>query len=94
MIAFLTTLSLRFKLIAIAVATTAVAIGYFFVRWKLAAGKARTEEEKRKALEAARNTEVKIAKTLGSLRDRQKKLREQIAASKERDGLDNQGWGP
>lgn len=94
MLAFFATLSLRLKLVAIAVATTAVAIGYFFLRWKLAASKAHTEEDKRKALEAARNTEVKIAAKLSKLHAKQAKIREELATRKDRDAFQDQGWGP
>jgi len=76
------------------VATTAVAIGYFFLRWKLAASKAHTEEDKRKALEAARNTEVKIAAKLSKLHAKQAKIREELATRKDRDAFQDQGWGP
>ena len=94
MLAWFATLGLRLKLVAIAVATTAVAIGYFFLRWKLAASKAHTEEDKRKALEAARNTEVKIAAKLSKLHAKQAKIREELATRKDRDAFQDQGWGP
>lgn len=94
MLAFFATLGLRLKLVAVAVAITAVAIGYFFLRWKFAASKAHTEKDKRKALEAARGTEVKIAATLSKLQAKQAKIKEELATRKERDAFQDQGWGP
>ncbi len=94
MIGWLTTLPLRLKLIGIAVAGALATIGYLWLRWRIAAGKAASATQKAAALEAARRAEIRIVERRAELREKHRLIREQIEASKVRDGLDGQGWGP
>jgi hypothetical protein len=94
MIGWLTLLPLRAKLIGIAVAGVLATIGYLWLRWRIAASRAASATAKADALEAARKAEIRIAERRAELRERHRLIREQIEASKIRDGLDGQGWGP
>ena len=94
MIAFLATLGLRFKLYALAAASVLLIVGGLYVRWKLAAAKATKQERRADALDAARSSERRIATKRLELSIKQRQLREELAARKERDAFDNQGWGP
>jgi hypothetical protein len=93
-IAWLTTLPLRFKLIGIVIAGLLASLGYFWLRWRISASKAANAQAKAAALEAARRAEIRIAERRAELREKHRLIREQIEASKVRDGLDGQGWGP
>jgi hypothetical protein len=94
MIAWLSLLPLRAKLIGIAVAGALATIGYLWLRWRISASKAASATAKAAALEAARKAEIRIAERRAELREKHRLIREQIEASKVRDGLDGQGWGP
>ena len=94
MIAWLATLGLRFKLYALAIAGVLLVVGGLYVRWRLAAAKATKQEQRADALDAARSSERRIATKRLELSLKQRQLREELAARKERDAFDNQGWGP
>jgi uncharacterized membrane protein YciS (DUF1049 family) len=93
-IAFLATLGLRVKLYGLAIAGVLLVVGGLYVRWRLAAAKATKQERRADALDAARSSERRIAMKRLELSIKQRQLREQLAARKERDAFDNQGWGP
>lgn len=76
-------LGLRLKLYAVAAGVLVLAIGYFFLKWKLLKGK--QAEERLKQVEATRSLERTILKGQEKLKARQAKVREQILARKERD---------
>ena len=78
-------LSLRTKALALAAFGIAAAIGYLWLRWKLATRKATTQQERADKLEATRVLEQRIAAGQASLKARQAKVREQILSRKERD---------
>ena len=94
MIAWIATLGLRFKLYGLAIAGVLLVVGGLYVRWKLAAAKATKQEARAGALDAARSSERRIANKRLELSIKQRQLREELAARKERDAFDNQGWGP
>jgi hypothetical protein len=94
MIGWLAMLPLRAKLVGIALAGVLATVGYLWLRWRIAASKAASATAKADALEAARKAQIRIAERRAELRERQRLVREQIEASKVRDGLDGQGWGP
>ena len=94
MIAWLAGFPLRLKLIGIAIAGLLASLGYFWLRWRIAASKAASATQKAEALEAARKAEQRIAERRAELRERQRLVREELAARTMRDGLDGQGWGP
>ena len=94
MIAFLATLGLRVKLYALAAAGVLLVVGGLYVRWRLAAAKAAKEGRRADALDAARSSERRIANKRLELSIKQRQIREQIAARKERDAFQDQGWGP
>ena len=94
MIAFFATLGLRVKLYALAAAGVLLVVGGLYVRWRLAAAKAAKESRRADALDAARSSERRIATKRLELSIKQRQVREELAARKERDAFDNQGWGP
>jgi hypothetical protein len=94
MIAFLATLGLRVKLYGLAIAGVLLVVGGLYVRWRLAAAKAAKQERRADALDAARSSERRIATKRLELSIKQRQVREELAARKERDAFDNQGWGP
>ena len=94
MIAWIATLGLRFKLYALAAAGVLLVVGGLYVRWRLAAAKAAKEGRRADALNAARSSERRIATKRLELSIKQRQLREELAARKERDAFDGQGWGP
>ena len=94
MIAWIATLGLRIKLYALAGVAALLFVGGLYVRWKMAAAKATKQEARADALDAARSSERRIANKRLELSIKQRQIREQIAARKERDAFDNQGWGP
>ena len=94
MIAFLSALSLRFKLWGLAALGVLITVGYLYTRWKIAANKAVSATAKANALEATRTAEKRVASKRLELSIKQRQVREQIAARKIRDGLEDQGWGP
>ena len=94
MIAWIATLGLRFKLYALAAAGVLLVVGGLYVRWKLAAAKATKQEQRADALDAARSSERRIANKRLELSIKQRQIREELAARKERDAFSDQGWGP
>jgi hypothetical protein len=94
MIAWIATLGLRIKLYALAAAGVLLLLGGLYVRWKMASAKATKQEQRTDALDAARSSERRIATKRLELSIKQRQLREQIAARKERDAFSDQGWGP
>ena len=80
MFSLLTGLSLRARLIAIACTSAALALGYLWLRWKLAARKAATEKERADKLAETRRLEQRIAAGQAKLKDRQAKVRAEILA--------------
>jgi type VI protein secretion system component VasK len=94
MIAWLTTLTLRVKLYALAAVAALLFIGGLYVRYKLASAKATKQEARADALDAARSSERRIATKRLELSIKQRQIREQLAAKKQRDAFEDQGWGP
>jgi hypothetical protein len=94
MIAWLTTLSLRIKLYALAGVAALLFVGGLYVRWKLAAAKATKQEARADALDAARSSERRIANKRLELSIKQRQIREELAAKKDRGAFSDQGWGP
>ena len=80
-----TGLGLRVRLTAIAVTSVALALGYLWVRMRLASKRAATAEQKAEKLEATRKLEQRIAAARAKTREKQDKLREQIRASGKND---------
>ena len=78
-------LSLRVKLFTLAIGGLLLAFGYLWLRWKLAARKAVTEKERADKLAETRRLEQRIADGQARLKNRQAKVRAEIAARKERD---------
>ena len=79
---------------ALAAAGVLLVVGGLYVRWRLAAAKAAKEGRRADALDAARSSERRIATKRLELSIKQRQLREELAARKERDAFDGQGWGP
>ena len=94
MIAFFATLGLRVKLYGLAIASVLLVVGGLYVRWRLASAKATRQERRADALDAARSSERRIANKRLELSIKQRQLREELAARKERDAFDGHGWGP
>jgi hypothetical protein len=94
MIAWIATLGLRIKLYALAGVAALLFFGGLYVRWKMASAKAAKQEARADALDAARSSERRIATRRLELSIKQRQLREQLAARKERDAFQDQGWGP
>jgi len=93
MLAWLTLLPLRFKLAGIAVAGMLAGLGYFWLRWRIAASLLAGATAKAHALQAARESEVRIGNRRTELREKARLVREQIEANKARDYFEG-GWGP
>ena len=93
MIAWLTTLGLRAKLIGLAIGGVLLSIGYLYVRWKIAAKRATTATAKAERLEETHEAEVKIEAKRDQLAEKQRKVRAEIAKATKRDYFE-QGWGP
>jgi hypothetical protein len=85
---------LRIKLYALAGVAALLFVGGLYVRWKMASAKAAKQEARADALDAARSSERRIATRRLELSIKQRQLREQLAARKERDAFQDQGWGP
>jgi type VI protein secretion system component VasK len=75
-----TGLGLRARLAAIAVTSAVLALGYLWLRWKLASRRAATAEAKAEALEQTRALEQRIAAARAKTREKQDKLRADIRA--------------
>ncbi len=88
------TLWLRFKLWGLAIAGVLLLVGGLWVRLKFAKAKAAKASARADALDAARETERRIANKRTELTIRQSRVREELAARKIRDQLGGQGWGP
>lgn len=93
MITWLATLGLRVKVYLAVAAIGLLTLGFFYVQWKLASSKAKSEEIRRKSLEAAHKTELNISEKISKLRVKEQKWRNEILSRKTRDHFD-QGWGP
>lgn len=94
MISWFAAIPLRLKLISIAVAGALATIGYLYLRWRIAASKAASATQRAQALEAARKAEQRIAERRAELREKQRLVREELAARQTRDAFQDQGWGP
>lgn len=84
-LSFLGGISLRTKLVLLAVAGVVSTMFYLWLRWKLAAKSAKTAQDKADKLEATRALEQRIAAGQASLRARQAKVRKEIFARQDRD---------
>jgi hypothetical protein len=73
------------KLYALAGVTIFSALGYLWLRWKLATKRAATAEEKAQKLEQTRALEQRIAAARAKTREKQDKLRAEIRSRKDRD---------
>ena len=78
-------LSLRTKALALAAFGIAAAIGFLYLRLKIASTRAKTAEQKAAALQATRDLEQRIAKSRAKTRERQDKIRTEILERKKRD---------
>ena len=94
MIAWIATLGLRVKLYALTGVAILLLVSGLYVRWKMASAKATKQEQRADALDAARASEKRLATKRLELSIKQRQIREELAARKERDAFDNQGWGP
>ena len=94
MIAWIATLGLRIKLYALAGVAALLFVGGLYVRWKMASAKAAKQEQRADALDAARSSERRIAEKRLELGIKQRQIREELQARKERDAFSDQGWGP
>jgi predicted kinase len=93
-IAWIATLGLRVKLYALTGVAILLLVSGLYVRWKMASAKATKQEQRADALDAARASEKRLATKRLELSIKQRQIREQIAARKERDAFQDQGWGP
>jgi hypothetical protein len=85
-IAWLSTVPVRLKLYALAGVTIFSALGYLWLRWKLASRRAATAEEKAEKLEQMRKLEQRIAASRAKTRAQQEAIKIAIRnRSKERD---------
>jgi len=91
---FLAGLALRFKVALLAASGVLVALFYLWGRWKIAAASATSAEGRADALQATHDLERRVSERRLELSIRQRQAREQLAAKKERDAFDSQGWGP
>ena len=94
MIAWIATLGLRVKLYALTGVAILLLVSGLYVRWKMASAKATKQEQRADALDAARASEKRLATKRLELSIKQRQIREQLAARKERDAFQDQGWGP
>ena len=94
MIAWIATLSLRLKLIGLAIGSAAIAFLVLYARFRMAKAQAASAKSQAQALEAARKTEKSIAQKRLELSIKQRQIREEIAAKTSRDHFEDQGWGP
>ena len=90
----LAAIGLRMKLWGLAALGVLLLVGGLWVRLKFAKAKAAKASARADALDAARETERRIATKRTELTIRQSQIREELAARKIRDSLDGQGWGP
>ena len=88
------TLLLRAKLWMVIAAGVAASLGYLWLRWRIAASRAASATAKADALEASREAEKRIASRRLELSLRQRQIREELAARKDRSVFEDQGWGP
>ena len=93
MIAWLATLSLRFKVYAAVAAAALLTLGGLWVAWRLAQAKAERAGARADALERARAAELRITERISKLRGREREWRDELSKRKERDHFE-QGWGP
>jgi hypothetical protein len=75
-----TGLGIRVRLVVLGLAVVLSAIGYLWIRLKLASRRAATAEQKAEKLEQTRALEQRIAAARTKTREKQDKLREQIRA--------------
>jgi hypothetical protein len=94
MLAWFGTLGLRLKLWGFAAAAVLLLVSGLYVRWKMASAKATKQEQRANALDAARASEKRLATKRLELSIKQRQIREELQARKERDAFSDQGWGP
>jgi predicted Holliday junction resolvase-like endonuclease len=80
-----TSLGLRVRLTVIACMSVVLALGYLYLRFKIASTRAKTAEQKAEKLEQTRKLEQRIASARAKTRAQQEKLREQIKERKKND---------
>jgi hypothetical protein len=73
------------RLYALGLIAVLGALGYLYLRWKLASRRAATAEERAAKLQETRALEQRIAASRAKTREKQEKLRAQIKASGKRD---------
>ena len=93
MIAWLATLSLRFKVYGAIAAAALLTLGGLWVAWRLASAKAKSQEARADALERARAAELRISERISRLRSKEREWRDELSKRKTRDHFE-QGWGP
>ena len=85
MIAWLAGFSLRLKLYAVAAGAVLAALGYLYLRWKIAASRLASVQSRAAALQATRDLEQRIAASRVKTRAKQDKIRTEILERKKRD---------
>ena len=94
MIGWLMGLSLRLKLIGLAAAGVLLFVGGLWARMRIASARAARFKSKAEALEATHTLQRDVAISRQRLREKQAKVRAEIAGRTERDHFTDQGWGP
>jgi hypothetical protein len=94
MITWITTLWLRSKLSVYMISAACLTLLIFLGAWRRSLLKRAGAEARTAALESARASERRIANKRLELSIKQRQVREELAARKERDAFSNQGWGP
>ena len=94
MITWIGTLWLRSKLSVYMIGAACLTLAIFWAAWRRSLHKLAGAEARTAALESARASERRIANKRLELSIKQRQLREELAARKQRDAFDGQGWGP
>jgi len=84
-IGWLASFSLRLKLYAVAAGAVLVALGYLYLRWKIAASRLASVQSRADALQATRDLEHRIATSRAKTRAKQDAIRTEILARAKRD---------
>ena len=87
-------LSMRLKLLGLAIGAVLLAFGGLWAAWRVARADARKAEARGAALLAARRAQMSIITKTTGLKEKQRQLREQLKARTQRDAFQDQGWGP
>lgn len=94
LISFWGGMALRVKLYALAAAAALLFVGGLWARMRIASARAARFKSQAEALEATHTLQRDVAISRQRLREKQAKVRAQIAGRAERDAFEDQGWGP